>query len=95
MTATTINDNCTATSDLTISQIPIAGTSLTGHNMTQIITVTATDNSGNSNQCNFQVSVEDQSPPSLTCPPNQNVVVDSTCTTVSYTHLTLPTIYSV
>ena len=78
-TAATISDNCTPTSNLTISQMPIAGTSLTGHNTTQIITVTATDNSGNANQCSFQVSLEDQSPPSLVCPSNQNVTVDNNC----------------
>ena len=80
ITATTITDNCTSTSDLSIAQVPIAGTIITGHNTMENITVTATDNSGNTNQCSFQVSLDDQSPPSLTCPLNKNVEVDNSCT---------------
>jgi len=89
--ATTITDNCTPTSELAISQMPIAGTTLTGHNTTQMVTVTATDNSGNTNQCSFQVSLEDQSPPSLICPTNQNVVVDNNCSIsiLDYTNLVM------
>ncbi len=79
VTATSIMDNCTPTSELMISQMPMAGTILTGHNTNQIITITAIDNSGNSNQCTFQINLEDQSPPSLICPSNQNVAVNNNC----------------
>ena len=75
------SDNCEAEIDIVLSQTPVAGTVLTGHNTTQNITLIATDNSGNSSQCTFQVQVEDQSPPSLTCPTNQMVDLDNNCTT--------------
>ena len=71
------NDNC-AFGPLTLTQSPIAGTSLnTGVNT---ITITAMDVDANTKSCTFDLTVEDQEAPIITtCAPNQNVIVNNAC----------------
>ncbi len=76
----TISDNCTSLGDLIVTQTPSVGTILSGDGTVQLITITATDENSNSSQCTFQINLEDTSPPSVTCPANQNIIADATCT---------------
>jgi hypothetical protein len=67
----TAGDNCDASPVLT--QFPSAGAIVTGNTT---VTLTATDAAGNSSSCSFEVTVSDQSPPSITCPGNQSETLD-------------------
>jgi hypothetical protein len=73
----TKSDNCTAEGDIALTQSPISGTTLSGgHNSTQVVTVTATDESGNFRACSFTVTVKDTEAPALSgCP--SNIVQDT------------------
>jgi hypothetical protein len=63
-TSTTATDNCTASGSIVKTQSPVAGTSLNGgHNSTQLVTITATDASGNFQTCTFTVTVKDTEVP--------------------------------
>jgi trimeric autotransporter adhesin len=44
------------------------------------VVYTATDASGNSGTCSFTVTVNDVTPPTLVCPPNQDLNLGATCT---------------
>ncbi|MCA0230894.1 MAG: HYR domain-containing protein [Bacteroidetes bacterium] len=62
-------DNCGIKS---VTQSPVAGTTVSGlGNIT--VTITATDDSGNSSSCAFTVTRVDNTPPSITCPANITV----------------------
>ncbi|MFN9801160.1 MAG: HYR domain-containing protein, partial [Bacteroidota bacterium] len=56
---------------------------------TTIITLTGTDDAGNSASCTFQVIPNDQTPPSIVCPANQTVAFSAGCdyTLPDYTNL--------
>ncbi len=56
-----------------ITQDPMVGTDLTPGDY--IITITATDNSGNSNFCNFILTVIDDDTPIIDCPSNISIQV--------------------
>src|SRR5207247_120003 len=49
------------------------------------VTCTATDASGNSNLCNFTVTIRDAEPPKISCPPNQIVRTCDDRAQVTYT----------
>ena len=72
--AATASDNCTA--NPVITQSPASGTIITG---SQVVTMTATDASGNSATCSFTVTVADQTPPTITCPSNTTVAASANC----------------
>ena len=55
-----------------LSQVPAAGTVLAIG--TTVISITATDASGNEATCTFEVFVMDETPPTITCPPNANAI---------------------
>ena len=76
-TSLQVMDNCQ--SNFTFTQAPAAGTSLSA-GTTQPITLTASDSSGNSVSTFFIIDVQDNDSPSLICPANPNVPVDSNCT---------------
>lgn len=63
------SDNCDM--DLTITQTPLAGTTITGTSNT--VTITVTDDAGNSAERSFNVEVIDITDPSVTCVDNQEV----------------------
>lgn len=62
---------------VTITQSPVAGTILPiGQHL---ISLTATDASGNSSICEFNLQIKDSNSPNITCLPNQNRIADSNC----------------
>ena len=63
------SDNCTATGSISLSQSPAPGTIVVA---SQTITMTATDQAGNSSTCNFALNLSDNTPPSALC---QNLTV--------------------
>lgn len=71
----TATDNCDAS--VTITQSPAVGTNVTGN---QIVTLTATDDAGNTSTCTFNISVIDSTDPAFTtCPANSNVSANASC----------------
>lgn len=72
------NDNCTATSGLSLTQLPVAHTTLTGYG-TLSVQLTATDARGNEQQCQFTVHKDDHLAPTITCPANQVLLLDGSC----------------
>ena len=88
ISTTFINDNCTDNVDLTIVQTPAAGTVLTGHDFTQIVTITADDGNGNMASCDLTVTLNDAILPTITCPPAVTIAVDAACeiTLADYTN---------
>src|SRR5258706_3039589 len=71
----TVTDNCGAT----LTQSPAAGTVLSGHNTTQLVTLTATDAAGNASSCSFTITLKDNIAPTISCPSNANVFLDASC----------------
>jgi hypothetical protein len=67
----TAADNCAT---VTVSQSPLVGTVISG---TTTITLTATDGSGNTSACTFDVSLNDTISPTMVCQ-NINVYLDGT-----------------
>jgi len=86
LTMVSVSDNCTPSGSITVTQLPAAGTPLSGTG-TQTVTITATDASGNSNTCSFTLTKQDVTAPSITCP--SNITVNTTAGTcgavVNYT----------
>jgi len=64
-------DNCDP--NLTYTQSPVAGTILFGFGTTQLVTITVTDDNGNSTDCSFVITLDDSINPSITCPANLTV----------------------
>ncbi|MFN4256184.1 MAG: HYR domain-containing protein, partial [Saprospiraceae bacterium] len=71
--STSANDNCTASPSL--SQSPTVGTALGLGN--QMVTMIATDEVGNFSLCQFELTVADQTPPTVTCPADATVTADN------------------
>lgn len=67
------NDNCFG---LTLQQSPAPNTLI---NTNTLITLTATDWSGNSSNCSFTLSLIDTTRPTLNCIPTTNVYADISC----------------
>jgi gliding motility-associated-like protein len=74
----TVSDNCSIVSNIVVTQSPAVGSVISG---TSNITLTATDEAGNTATCVFQVILSDGTPPTITsgCPANQTVNADATC----------------
>jgi gliding motility-associated-like protein len=64
--AATANDNC---GSVTVTQSPVPGTIVSGAGTVQTVTLTATDGSGNSAFCTFDVTVVDTILPTAVCQP--------------------------
>ncbi|MAM28582.1 MAG: hypothetical protein CMC13_06110 [Flavobacteriaceae bacterium] len=81
-------DNCDP--NPLLSQSPIPGTIIA---TTTVITIFAEDNNGNTDSCTFTVTLEDTTPPVITCPPTQNETADANCmfTLPDYTGLATAT----
>src|SRR5204862_117558 len=76
----TVSDNCSAPNAITLSQSPAAGTlvGLGAHT----ITVTATDEAGNSATCTTSFTVTDATVPTVSCPAPTSASADSNCQAV-------------
>ncbi|UXP34110.1 HYR domain-containing protein [Reichenbachiella agarivorans] len=82
-TLATAADNC---GTATVTQSPAVGTVITA---SQVITLTATDDAGNTETCTFNVIPADDTKPMITCPSDQNVSFDTSCeyTLIDFTSL--------
>ncbi|MBL7775604.1 MAG: hypothetical protein JNK89_06345, partial [Saprospiraceae bacterium] len=76
---TGVSDNCTAAAAIALTQSPAANTVISGHNAFQVVTVTADDGNGNTKSCNYQVTLKDVSPPTMTCPQDHTVAANQFC----------------
>lgn len=88
--AVTATDNCTSTSLLTYAQNPIVGTAL--NIGTHTISVTVTDASSNSTSCSYQITVADQTLPTVFCPGTQTVSAGANCSGTLGNYTALATI---
>jgi hypothetical protein len=71
----TKSDNCTASASIVLTQVPAAGTIINSPGATSV-TITATDSKNNQSSCSFVVAAIDNIAPSITCPANQNIILD-------------------
>jgi hypothetical protein len=72
-----VSDNCSALANIALSQSPAAGTLVgTGPHT---ITVTATDAAGNSATCTTTFTVNDTTPPSVSCPAGTSASAGVNC----------------
>jgi hypothetical protein len=81
-------DNCSV--NLTFSQTPQAGQSL---NASTTVVVNVADECGNTTTCIFQLTLEDNSAPTVECPPHQTVTPNGNCEYImgDYTSLAVAT----
>jgi len=75
----TVEDNCTDPTDITVTQVLAPGTMLSGHATTETITLTADDGFGNTSSCSFQLTLQDNTPPTIACPPAQQIDSGDDC----------------
>jgi len=75
----TISDNCSAASDIIVSQSPAIGTLLANDDATQVVTLTARDENGNTSTCDFTITLQDTLAPSITCPADIIINADINC----------------
>ena len=87
----TAADNCTAAVSLTRTQSPAVGTAVSGVGTT-IVTITVTDASGNSANCLFNVNRVDNTPPVISCPAAQTIVLNASCAGVLGDYRSLATV---
>lgn len=72
----TTSDNCSSVGNLTIGQTPASGTTI---NSDTQITITVVDQALNSVSCYFNVLLIDTIQPTITCPSDQVVSINSNC----------------
>ncbi|MCB9204173.1 MAG: HYR domain-containing protein [Flavobacteriales bacterium] len=70
-----VADNCSS-QPFTLTQSPSQGTAMTAN---ETITLTVYDDAGNSNSCTFELLLNDDAAPSITCPGDFGVEVDANC----------------
>jgi hypothetical protein len=83
----TVSDNCTAAAAIVVTQSPTVGASVSGVGVT-VITLTATDASGNFATCTFNVSRVDNIAPVVTCPANDSLLLDVNCEALLFDYTT-------
>ncbi|MBN2681515.1 MAG: HYR domain-containing protein [Bacteroidales bacterium] len=81
----TASDNCSVP---VVSQSPPSGTTVSSNTT---ITLTATDGNGNTANCNFQLILEDNSNPILSCPGDQTEPASVGCNAVLGNYISLVT----
>ena len=82
-TTVTVSDNCSLVENITLTQNPVVGSTISDHNTVQEVIITATDEAGNQNTYSFNVTLVDNQLPVVSCVSNQTV---STTTGCSYVH---------
>ena len=75
-TSATVSDNCTPSNNITVTQSPAVGTTVSG---AVTVTLTATDAAGNQSTCSFIVTAGDTQKPTIVCPANQILNLDASC----------------
>lgn len=70
------SDNCSSLAQLSITQSPIAGSTINGNTQ---ITMTITDAMSNVATCTFFAVVIDNTDPVITCPATANIAINSSC----------------
>jgi hypothetical protein len=76
VTQTSATDNCT----VTITQSPLAGAPLaSSHNQVHVIAVVATDAAGNTAACTVYLTAKDVTTPTISCPADMDVNLNSNC----------------
>ncbi|MEM0997664.1 MAG: HYR domain-containing protein [Bacteroidota bacterium] len=68
-------DNCSSPN---LTQSPASGTIVSGSSA-QMITITATDGSGNTDNCMVSVNFLDLAQPTVSCPPNTSIALNPNC----------------
>ncbi len=71
-----VNDNCSAFGNLTFNQTPPAGTTIS---TTTLITMSVTDENGNTGSCQFSALLNDTTPPTPICPSDFTLAINSSC----------------
>jgi hypothetical protein len=82
--AGSFSDNCSPTNLISITQSPDSGTFIGGVGNSQVVTMTATDTSGNAASCTLTVTVVDLTPASFSCPSDTTLIVDANCDAFLY-----------
>ena len=82
----TVFDECDG--DVEVTQSPSIGEVISGHGSSQIVTLTATDESGNSSSCDFIITLEDSTNPEITCIENQTIEAAENCSVEIPNYLT-------
>ncbi len=72
----TASDNCSAVGNLVVTQSPGSGTTISTNTQ---VTITVTDEQGNSEDCQVSVNLVDNIDPVATCPVNQTLTINSSC----------------
>jgi Lectin C-type domain/HYR domain/Calx-beta domain len=77
----TASDNVTASNALVRTQSPAPGTVITGGGVTPV-TITVQDAAGNVASCTFNVTRQENTPPTITCPSMQSINLSSSGTLI-------------
>ena len=88
----TVSDNCSTVGNITVSQNPAIGTSISGDNTTQLVTLTARDEAGNTSTCDFTITLQDTLPPSIICPSDITINLDANCQTSLLDYTSMATV---
>lgn len=92
-TIVSLSDNCTDSALILVTQdIPALSVIPGGVGSTQDVIITATDISGNSNQCTVTLEVVDKIEPTIICPSDTNIFVDMNCDAVLGNYIMSPTV---
>lgn len=73
---TIVTDNC---GTVVVTQVPVVGTVLAGHNTTQEVILTADDGNGNANTTSFIITLKDLVVPVIPAITDKEVLLEETC----------------
>jgi len=63
-----VTDNCSVPGSISLAQTPVQGQVRNGDGTTVMVTLTATDEAGNTGNCTYTLTLADETPPVITCP---------------------------